>query len=315
MVLRDGGEHRGTRAAQKRRHTGGASLTGRGSRGGELTGALVLAGGIAHGNGPAVGDDGACAEHRRNEQEAFPFQVEVTIGSVHHPDFQNRRVPPHPLGVGLGQQLLDTAGEQLLQTQGSIDRQVFRELVPVRTEQACVEMAESCAELSEQRCIVCQVASPLGEGGMMMRRFQQTRPHPLARCAAYLFQKVFDSAHFGGAEEAWRISHSRHEGQDHARLGRQLRASMVPPGVESGGLAAALQGSRCKFQLVQRHRRLSHTSPGQILNREVYAIDHDSLRRSFRNVVLRSRPNHIEFVAFAGDAEPAVSRSRRRTGT
>lgn len=83
-----------------------------------------------------------------------------------------------------------------------------------------------------------------------MRYFEQIRPDAFARRAAHLFQKFFDSARFGRAEEAWRTSHGRHEGEGHACLGRELCASAVPPGAEMGGPAAALQGSRCKFQLM-----------------------------------------------------------------
>ncbi|MFE7161379.1 hypothetical protein [Streptomyces sp. NPDC057636] len=77
------------------------------------------------------------------------------------------------------------------------------------------------------------------------------------------------------------------------------------PGIELGGPAAALQGSRGKFQFAQRHRRLGHTCAGQILNREMYAVDHDSLCRSFQNVVLRARPNQIEIVPVNREAGPA----------
>ncbi|MCX5315409.1 hypothetical protein [Streptomyces sp. NBC_00154] len=52
----------------------------------------------------------------------MPIQVKVAVGSVHHPDFQDRRVPSRLLGVGLGQQLLDTVSEQLLQAKTLIDR-------------------------------------------------------------------------------------------------------------------------------------------------------------------------------------------------
>lgn len=76
--------------------------------------------------------------------------------------------------------------------------------------------------------------------------FHQVRPYAFARRAAYLLQEIFNSTHFGRAEEARRISHSRHESQGHASLGRQLCASTVPPGIETsragrGSVGLALQ--------------------------------------------------------------------------
>lgn len=67
---------------------------------------------------------------------------------------------------------------------------------------------------------------------------------------------------------------------------------------------APICASTCKFQLMPRHRRLGHTRTGQILNREMYAVDHDSLGRSFRNVVLQVRPNQVEIVAIKEEAGP-----------
>jgi hypothetical protein len=105
-----------------------------------------------------VGEDGAWGEHRGYEQEALAFELEVTLGSAHHADFQDRGVPAHPSRVGLGQELLHTAREQLLQAQPSVGCQVFGELIPVWCEHLRVEVAQSCAERGEERCVVGQVS-------------------------------------------------------------------------------------------------------------------------------------------------------------